>query len=378
MKDGETMRTIWSWVPVLAAVTGVILVSSGPTGTARAAARTATANGAVVITRTAQQTVTDHTISGDETSVSCLTASRCVAVGSQTWAPPLPGYYGVVVTLTNGAQSHVVVLRGSSAIDSVSCRKSVCWAIGHPVHGTGAYLVKISSAGRPVAERTLPLPARTTLGAISCASPTNCEIAGADNGTRPSAIEIGEWNGTSLRLHRVRVADSKRLSMKAISCWHGDCEAVGTDTVGPGFNDYHGLILTTAGGKPARLNADSGYQSLRSVSCVSARTCYAVSGGGSVLTVSRGVVTHIQGGSGGVLYAIECTGSDCETAGTLLLPQDSTQDGWLQSLSDGTWGAGIDDGAAYWFSGIAVRGGSGSFIAVGVGGYGSGSDIAVG
>ncbi len=371
MKDGETMRTIWSWVPVLAAVAGVILVSSGPAGTAGAAARTATANGAVVITRTAQQTVTDHTISGDETSVSCLTASRCVAVGSR-------GSYGVVVTLTDGAQSHVVVLRGSSVIDSVSCRKSVCWAIGHPVRGTAAYLVKISSAGRPVAERTLPLPARTTLGPISCASPTNCEIAGADNGTRPSAIEIGDWNGTSLRLHRVRVADSKRMSMKAISCWHSDCEAVGTDTVGPGFNDYHGLILTTAGGKPARLNADSGYPRAESVSCISARTCFAVSGGGSVLTVSRGVVTRIQGGAGGELNAIECTSSGCETAGTLLLPQYSTQDGWLQSLSDGTWGAGIDDGAAYWFSGIAARGGSGSFIAVGVGGYGSGSDIAVG
>ena len=82
MKTGETMRTIWSWVPVLAAVTGVILVTSGPAGTAWGAP-TASGNGAVVITRAAQQTVTDHTLSGDETSVSCLTASLCVAVGSQ-------------------------------------------------------------------------------------------------------------------------------------------------------------------------------------------------------------------------------------------------------------------------------------------------------
>ena len=178
------------------------------------------------------------------------------------------------MTLTNGAQSHAVVLRGSSVIDSVSCRKSVCWAIGHPDRGTGAYLVKISSAGRPVAERTVPVPARTTLGPISCASPTSCEIAGADNRIRPAAIEIGDWNGKRLHLHRVTVKGSKRMSMKGISCWHSDCEAVGSDTVGPGFNDHHGLILTTAGGKPARLNADSGYPDLGSVSCVSARTCY--------------------------------------------------------------------------------------------------------
>ena len=79
--------------------------------------------------------------------MSCLTASLCVAVGSRR-------YHGVVVTLANGAQSHAAVLRGSSVIDSVSCRKSGCWAIGHPDRGAGAYLVKISSAGRPAAERT--------------------------------------------------------------------------------------------------------------------------------------------------------------------------------------------------------------------------------
>jgi hypothetical protein len=369
------MRTIWSWVPVLAAVTGVVLVTSGPAGSARAAGRHASGHGAAVITRTAQPTVTDHTISGDETSVSCLTASRCVAVGSQT--PPPPRSHGLVVTLTNGQQNRAVVLRRSSVIDSVSCRKSGCWAIGDPVHGTGAYLVKISSAGRPAAERTVPLPARTTLDAIWCASMRSCEIAGADNRTRPSAIEIGTWNGKKLRLHQVRVKGSKRMSMKAISCWHSDCEAVGVDTAGPGFNDYHGLILTTAGGKPARLNADSGYPGLDSVSCISAKTCYATASG-PALTVRRGVVTHGQG-SGGSFYAIECTGSECEAAGELPKPQYSTSDGWLQSLSDGTLGASIDDGATYGFTGIAARGGGGGFIAVGPGATAqAGTDVAIG
>jgi len=381
MKTGETMKTIWRWVPVLAAVTGVILVTSGPAGTAWAAARAASGNGAAVITRAAQQTVTDHMLSGDETSVSCLTASRCVAVGSQG-LPSVPGSHGEVVTVTNGKQSHAVVLRRSSVIDSVSCWKSGCWAIGHPVHGTGAYLVKISSAGRPVAERTVPMLARTTLGPISCASVRSCEIAGADNRIRPQAIEIGDWNGKKLRLHRVTVKGSKRLSMTAISCWHSDCEAVGGAMVGPGFSESNrkGLILTTVGGKPARLNADSGYPYLPGVSCVSATTCYGASGGYSVLTVTRGVVTHSQGGAGGELSAIECTASGCEAAGTVLLPQYSAQDGWLQSLSDGTWGVGIDDGAAVWFSGIAARGGSGGFIAIGIWAFNglSDSDAAVG
>jgi len=149
------MKTVRGWMLVLAAVTGVILVTSGASGTAWSAARTASGNGRHVITQNAQQTVTDHTVSGYETSVSCLTASLCVAAGSQT---PLPARsHGVVVTLTNGAQSHADVLRRSSVIASASCRKSGCWAVGSPVHGTGVYLVKISPAGRPVAERTVPV-----------------------------------------------------------------------------------------------------------------------------------------------------------------------------------------------------------------------------
>jgi hypothetical protein len=374
MREGETVKTVWSWMPVLAAATGVILVTSGAPGTAWSAARTASGNGARVITQDPQQTVTDHSVSGYETSVSCLTASLCVAVGSQL---PLPARsHGIVVTLTNGAQSHADVLRRSSLIDSVSCRNSGCWAVGSPVHGTGAYLVKISSAGRPVAERTVKLPAGTTLGPISCAGMRSCEIAGADNRIRPAAIEIGHWTGKKLHLLRITVKGSKRMSMPGISCWHSDCEAVGSALVGSARS---GLVLTTARGKPARLNADSGYPYLESVSCISARTCYAVGGSGSAETVTRGVVTHSQGGAGGVLSAIECTASDCEAAGTILLPQYSTQDGLLQSLSDGTWGAPIDDGASYVFIGIAVRGGRGGFIAIGTGATAAGgSDVAVG
>ena len=365
------MRRIWSWVPVLAAVAGVILATSGTAGTAWAGARAASGNGAVVSTRDSQQTVTDHNLSGDETAVSCLTASLCVAVGSRG----TPASHGAVVTLTNGAQSHAVVLRRSSVIDSVSCRKSGCWADGRPVHGTGVILVKISAAGRPVAERLVPVRG-TNLGPISCTSMTSCVITGADNRIRPAAIEIGDWNGKALHLRRVAVKDSKRLTMPGISCWHSDCEAVGSALVGSGRT---GLILTIAGGKPARLNADSGYPYLDSVSCISARTCYAAGGSGSVESVTRGMVTHGQGGAGGVVSAVECTASECEAAGTILLPQFSTQDGLLQSLSDGTWGASVDDGVSYVFNAIAVRGSTGGFIAVGTGATASaGTDVAVG
>ena len=117
------MKTVRGWMLVLAAVTGVILVTSGASGTAWSAARTASGNGRHVITQNAQQTVTDHTVSGYETSVSCLTASLCVAAGSQT---PLPARsHGVVVTLTNGAQN-----KTGLNLPAMSSSTSPCAAAG--------------------------------------------------------------------------------------------------------------------------------------------------------------------------------------------------------------------------------------------------------
>jgi hypothetical protein len=310
------------------------------------------ANGEVIITY--PEVLTSHSLSGHETAVSCLTASRCVAVGSRRG-------HGVVVTLRNGAQTHAAVLRGSSVIDSESCRTSGCWAIGHPVRGARAYLVKISSAGRPVAEQTLALPAGTALGSISCSSMTSCEIAGTDNRARPAAIEIGTWNGSRLHLYRRGVPGGTQVSMTAISCWHGDCEAVGSAHVG---SSGRGLILTIAHGKPRTLNANSGY-GLGSISCISAATCYA--GGDVLVTVTRGVASNPQSVPGLSNFSgwagIECHDGNCEAAGEYA--PGSAAEGVLVSLTDGTAGSPVHgDGSGYY--GIAVRGSSG-FIAIGLG-----------
>ena len=313
-------------------------------------------NGEVIITY--REVMTSHNLSGHERAVSCLIdGSRCVAVGER-------GGHGAVVTLrSNGRQIHAAVLRGSSVIDSVSCRKQGCWAIGYPKRGAGAYLVKISSAGLPVAERTLALPTGTALDAISCASMTSCEIAGTDNRIRPAAIEIGTWNGTRLHLYRVTVTGSTQVSMPGISCWHSDCEAVGHARLGSAEPPVvQGLILTIAGGKPGTLHT-SDY--LGSISCVSATTCYAA-GGITLYTVTGGVAADpqpITGRYGLGWSGIECHGGNCEAAGG----QDvgSGAQSVLVSLTDGTAGSPIE-GAGVGYSGIAPRGSSG-FIAIGSG-----------
>jgi hypothetical protein len=325
---------------------------SSYTGTATGAsvnddpARPANANGEVIITYH-PVAVTNHRLSGHETAVSCLTASRCVAVG---WR----GSHGVVVTLGNGAQSHSTVLDGSSAIYSASCpSKSGCWAIGRPYHRAGAYLVKISSTGRPAAERSVRLPAGTTLGLISCTSMTSCEVAGG-------AIEIGTWNGTRLHLYQVS-PDANEASLAGISCWHsGDCEAVGSAR---SAKAYYDLILTIQGGKPGTLNTDSGY-ALSAISCISATTCYAA-GAAVLVTVTDGVPADAQvvpGGWNG--NAIECAGTQCEAAGGEVFGTSNAD--VLVSLSDGTAGTPVIVQLGQGYSGIAARGSSG-FIAIGAG-----------
>jgi len=328
---------------------------SSYTGTATGAsvnddpARPANSDGEVIITYR-PVAVTNHRLSGHETGVSCLTASRCVAVGSR-------GSHGVVVTLAGGAQKHAAVLPGSSVIYSVSCpSRSGCWAIGHPVRGAATYLVKINSAGRPAAERKVALPAGTALGLISCTSMTSCEVAG--NRIRPALLEIGSWNGTKLHLYQVNVPGTQE-SVGGISCWHsGDCEAVGSARHAKAYSD---LILTTQNGEPGTLNTNSGY-ALSSISCISATTCYAT-GAAVLVTVTDGVVADPQALPGGWNgNAIECTGGRCEAAGGEML--GSVRTGVLVSLSDGTAGSPVIVRVGRAYSGIAARGSSG-FIAIG-------------
>jgi hypothetical protein len=256
------------------------------------------------------------------------------------------------------------VLRGSSVIGSVSCRKKGCWAIGYPRRGAGAYLVKISAAGRPVAERTLALPTGTVLGAISCASMTSCEIAGTINRIRPAAIEIGTWNGTRLHLYRITVIGSTQVSMPGVSCSHSNCEAAGNARLGSAEPPVvQGLILTIAGGRPGTLHTSD--YGLDHISCVSATTCYAT-GGDALYTVTGGVTADpqpITGRYGLGWSGIECQGGNCEAAGG----QDvgSGAQSVLVNLTDGTAGSPVE-GAGVGYSGIASRGSSG-FIAIGSG-----------
>ena len=317
-------------------------------------------NGEVIITYQPVLAVTSHSLSGHETAVSCLTGSRCVAVGSR-------GRHGTVVSLAGGAQKYAAVLGGSVVLYSVSCpSRSGCWAIGRPARGSRAYLVKISSAGRPQAERTVAVPSGTSLRVISCASMTSCQLAGTDNRLRPAAVETGTWTGSRLRLYRVKVTGSTSVTITGLSCWHSDCAAVGAAKSVTRSSD---LIVTTAGGKPGTLNTNSGYE-LNGISCISATTCYAA-GAAVLVTVTRGAAAGPQVVPGWNGNAIECTGTHCEAAGGQV--SGSAYADVLVSLTGGTAGSPVNVQPGQGYTGIAARGTSG-FIAIGAGTNGGSED----
>ena len=78
--------------------------------------------------------------------------------------------------------------------------------------------------------------------------------------------------------------------MAGISCWHSDCEAVGSARAGPAGRN---LILTITRGKPGTLSTPTAITGSSSVSCVSAATCYAA-GGAALYTVTNGVAADQQ------------------------------------------------------------------------------------
>jgi hypothetical protein len=213
------------------------------------------------------------------------------------------------------------------------------------------------------------MPAGTALRVISCASMTSCQVAGSGNRGRPAAVETGTWNGRRLRLYRVKVTGSSRVTMTGISCWHADCAAVGSALAGTGPSD---LIVTTKGGKPATLNTDSGY-ALSAISCVSATTCYAA-GAAVLVTVTRGAAADAQAVGGWNGTAIECAGSRCEAGGGEVSGPANAD--VLVSISGGTAGAPVIVQPGQGYTGITARGSNG-FIAIGAGTT-SGSEDTVG
>jgi hypothetical protein len=294
-------------IPLLAAVAAITMTSAPVAGTANAA-NTGPASAAMpgLPVSAAAVTVSNHQVSGIMAAISCLTRSRCVAVGYGK-------HRGQVVVLVNGRQAGVSYV--PAGLFSVSCpSRSGCWAIG--VRKGGADLVQLSRAGKVTRQITAKVPSSVSLLQISCVTMTSCEIVG-DNPSivgnfNLGTIEVASWNGKKLKVTNAGTAGAIVYG-EGTSCWQTNCVVVGT--VQLDSTTAAGFILTIKRGKPGKLNLTKLKRDfLVAVSCVSSSTCYAASSDGFVVTLKNGVAGFEQSEPVG-LTSIECAGATCRAVG---------------------------------------------------------------
>jgi len=321
-----------------------------------------------VISAQAASDLTNHKISGYDTAISCMTASRCVAVGSSDGR-------GFVVALDNGKQTHTTSV-AAEYLDSVSCPSAAgCWAVGLGLDDSGLVLVKLGPTGKAAKPIKETAPYANLLSWISCESITSCELAGTDVLASPSVPEIATWSGKKLSIHRLAPPKGSTSSdIQGVSCWRTTCYVVGSYTYGA--DELAGIVLTVTNGKPGKVHTIAG-DGLIGVSCVSASKCYATghaeSAEGILLTVTNGVPAHVHSESAD-MYGIECAGVTCHSSGT------GSSGAVIVTLRNGTpTGAPVADSAIDGFSGsdsIAQR--ATGFAAVGPATTSAGSDVAIG
>ncbi|HEX6518949.1 MAG TPA: hypothetical protein VF070_02895 [Streptosporangiaceae bacterium] len=333
-------------IVVLAVVSAVIAT---PAGAARAG--TAVAGTAVAGTAPAAspdwtiQNSPDVTIPGGQIdSMSCVSATSCMAVGSflnrngitDTLAEAWNGTSWRKQTTPNPAADTVPA--AAPALTGVSCPVAgFCEAVGAYTNGlTGAILAQ-SWNGTAWTSQSVPSPSGSTsvvLRTVSCTSPTFCEAVGfsdSNSGTTPLAET---WNGTAWSVQSVPVPAGEIIAiLGGVSCVSATfCEAIGGS---PTFAEmWDGTSWT-----PQAMPGGGG-----SVSCVSASFCVAVGGGGATgSAIWNGSSWTAQpipapaGATSASIRAVSCSSAQaCEAVGSYSTSVSTTAGPSLAEMWNGT------------------------------------------
>jgi len=259
------------------------------------------------------------TIDGQLSSVSCVSATSCEAVGLYVKGS---GPALTLAELWNGASWTIQTTPNpsraiSSSLDSVSCVSGTsCEAVGIYLKHVKGSLVQVTLAemwnGTAWARQVTPNPTGATdssLDGVSCVSTTSCEAVG-DSYTKSSNVTVTlaeVWNGTAWGV-QVTPSPSGAIysSISGVSCVSaGSCEAAGSYTDSSGVEVTLGEVWNgTAWGLQATPNPPGADTSnLHSVSCVSAASCEAV---GSY-TDSSGVEVTLGEVWNGTAWSVQTT-----------------------------------------------------------------------
>jgi hypothetical protein len=213
-------------------------------------------------------------------SVSCPDGSWCMAVGS--WSASQQGPGRTLAEVWNGASWRILAVpdpagSAASSLTSVSCTSATrCMAVGE--YGTATFAEAWNGASWQIL--TTPALASSSLTSVSCTS-AGCMAVGG-YGTR-ALTEA--WNGTSWRaLTTPSPAGTASSSLTSVSCTSAGCMAVGNSTgieavkgSGPYAEAWNGTswqLLTVPG--PASL-AYNGL-GLAGISCAKTTSCMTTGG----------------------------------------------------------------------------------------------------
>jgi len=211
--------------------------------------------------------------------VSCWSATGCMAVGQYA---PAPGGNSTDLVETWDGTSWAVQPAGTGAtgdLTEVSCTSaSFCMVIGL---GTSFNEFSESWNGSTWTVHPVPVPPSATRGislfGVSCASATACTTVGDATVNAPiptSSVLAERWNGTAWKVQPIPAPSGNSL-LNGVSCPTAtSCTAVGTNDapapVAESWNRASGwMIQTTAA--PGQATSSG----LDGVSCLSATTCTA-------------------------------------------------------------------------------------------------------
>jgi hypothetical protein len=202
-------------------------------------------------------------------AVSCLSATWCTAVGSQSSSPTalVEVWKGTTWTLVPTPQEG----KSGDDLNSVSCvSENFCVAVGESYRGeSGRPLMETWNGTSWVVQHT-PVPSGLQNGAgdgVSCASATACTAVVSYRTAAGRAAQILRWNGTAWK---VQPSPAGIRDLNGVSCpTSTSCTAVGEAsgaTVAPVVAGWNGSGWAV---EPAALSSGQ----LMSVSCPSAAFC---------------------------------------------------------------------------------------------------------
>ena len=258
-------------------------------------------------------------------SVSCVSASDCIAVGialpgslAETWN----GTHWSLVTTPDPPGSE------GSELFGVSCTSgTMCTSVGGYQNSSGADLaLAMSWNGKSwtIQPTPSPSPLENGLLSVSCTSESACTAVGAYVSTKnPSLLLVEVWDGTTWSTqHPFQKRSPLGAALYHVSCTSGSfCMAVGDDELGdPIAEEWNGSSW-----KFTPAPAGNGGGGLFDVTCITTTDCIAV---GAPNTEEDGLAEQwngktwvvLQTPSGeGELESVSCTSaSACVAVGTAL------------------------------------------------------------